>query len=114
MEILANRIVILKNKKVKVISTGPGLIFFGQKWCGYCTEAKPKFRQAHSVYYNTNPNMYYIEGTKNEELFDKLVKLKIISGYPTIYKFDKNGILTNKYNGPRTIESFVLTMSKIK
>ena len=58
--------------------------------------------------------MYYIEGTKNEELFDKLVKLKIISGYPTIYKFDKNGILTNKYNGPRTIESFVLTMSKIK
>ena len=114
MEILSNRIVILKNKKIKVISTGPGLIFFGQNWCGYCKEAKPKFKQAHSIYFNTNPNMYYMEGTKNIELFDKLEKLKIISGYPTIYKFNKDGILTKKYTADRTIQKFLEEMKKLK
>ena len=115
MEIDSSQITVSgKNVFIKGVSRG-GIVVFGQEWCPHCQENKPIFKEAWVLTNDIHPKgLLYLEGTrqKNKSLFETLEKIGVINGYPCIYLFDSKGKLTKIYDGPRTVEDYLKTLSK--
>jgi len=87
------------NKGVKIKNfKNPGLIAIKADWCGYCKRLKPEFIRAASKL--NSKSLYVIDG---EEIGDMIN----VRGFPTIKIVDKDGYITENYNGKRTSDDIV-------
>lgn len=89
-----------------------GLIVFAMNWCHYCRQNEPVFKAAAAE--NPNHLFFRVEGTTNPKLLEiaqqdfylKDGKKTSVTGFPTIFYFEKGGRITELYTGSRTVEAY--------
>lgn len=112
--------VILKGSDFKIINNkayidtsktkkNPGMLLIFATWCGYCHRFLPTFNEMVGKLDNFCCASIESVELKNE----KLVSALNFEGYPTICFFDQHGLIMNKYNGNRDIESMMKHICKI-
>ena len=82
--------------KSNVTNGLPITVMFYAPWCGYCKMAKPQFSIfSNLVRHQTKMGSLNCDISENKEISQRFN----VKGYPTIIRFDKNGIPVNTYQG---------------
>jgi thiol-disulfide isomerase/thioredoxin len=83
------------------IGTG-GLVMVKADWCGYCKRAMPELQKVSNMTGNAYP-IYKIDADKNKSLVNSMG----VNGYPTIMFIERDGKLSEKYEGERDSKSIL-------
>ena len=83
------------------------LVFFGVKWCSYCTEVYPEFKKASYILSNEGINLGFVEANRN----NKLMKEFNFSHFPSFKIYDNEKIYD--LERARTSQDFISAMRKI-
>lgn len=75
-----------------------GLVMFKAEWCGHCQRAKPEFSKASDLLGKSFP-IAMIDCDKNKYA----PRVAKVQGFPTIKFIDRNGKLSDDYEGPREV-----------
>jgi thiol-disulfide isomerase/thioredoxin len=113
MKNLTKQDLVVKNKKVYVngnISNGkPGMILIWAEWCPHCHRFMPTYKQMSQKLHSQFPCLLIESGELKSEVSDTLQ----LSSYPSIYFFDKNGQIIEKYTNTREQNVLLAHVCKI-
>jgi thiol-disulfide isomerase/thioredoxin len=84
-----------------------GMIMIGAKWCGFCQQLKPIWKQLREE--AKEHTIAAVDAMKNQEL----IHIMGITGYPTIFIVMNNGNI-KEYTGPRTVEALKKKLPKLR
>lgn len=84
----------------------PSIVMLQKQACGYCTEAKPAYKQLNSI--AKDFNVYTIQLEHVPDLVQRIKGLDPnTSGVPAYWGFDKNGKFVKSHTGGRDVNSML-------
>lgn len=99
MKELSNKDIYVNNGNAYVKNTTkPGMLLVWAEWCPHCINFKPVYKELSNRLGGNFPCM----AIEDQEVDSSLQKAIGVSSYPSVYFFDKNGKVLDKYTGSRS------------
>lgn len=74
-----------------------GMLLVWAEWCPHCINFKPVYKELSNRLTNKFPCM----AIEEQQMDGKTQRALNVSSYPSVYFFDKNGKVVDKYSGSR-------------
>lgn len=87
----------------------PGMILIWADWCPHCHRFMPTYKQMSQKLHSQFPCLLI----ENSELNPKVGETLKLSSFPSIYFFDKNGKIIEKYTNSREDNVLLAHVCKI-
>jgi protein disulfide-isomerase-like protein len=87
------------------------LVLFYADWCGHCKQFKPIWEEtASEINKGGKKIMISVNVGEKDDMSSKLSEKYKVDGFPTVVIFS-NGKMTSSYDGPRTKEGLIGSLS---
>jgi thioredoxin-like negative regulator of GroEL len=99
MKELFNQDIYINNNKAYIKNINkPGMLLVWAEWCPHCINFKPVYKELSNRLTNKFPCM----SIEEQQINGSVQRALNVSSYPSIYFFDKNGKVIDRYTGNRS------------
>lgn len=91
------------------VSNNPGMLLVWADYCPYCHDFLPVFENLSKQLGNRFPCV----SIENKNISQGLRNVLDITGFPTLYFFDQNGVIISKYKGTRQQDKIIDHICKV-